>query len=290
MPQRVLQCGERTLPLDRVQIMGILNVTPDSFSDGGKFIELDAAMRQVEHMLNTGAAIIDIGGESTRPGAAAVNEQQEIDRVLPVLQAIVKRFDTIVSVDTSKAAVMRESAAAGAGLLNDVRALQEPDALQAAVDSGLPVCLMHMLGQPRTMQNAPKYTDVVNEVADFLKEKVRLCRSAGMSDKKILIDPGFGFGKTLSHNVELLRNLGKLADIAPVLVGLSRKSMIAAMLNDQQADRTIGSVVAAMQCAQRGASILRVHDVQETAQALLIINAVEFGLDDVATATPFAKE
>lgn len=285
MPSRFLQCGERKLSLERAQIMGILNVTPDSFSDGGQFVELDAALVQVENMIDSGAAIIDIGGESTRPGAKAVNEQQEIDRVLPVLQAIVERFDTIVSVDTSKAAVMREAACAGAGLLNDVRALQEPGALQAAADSGLPVCLMHMLGQPRTMQNEPQYTNVVNEVSEFLQEKVDLCRSGGIDAEKILVDPGFGFGKTLSHNVELLRNLGKIADISTVLVGLSRKSMIAGLLNNPDTDRLTGSVVAAMHCIQQGASIVRVHDVAQTAQALRITNAVTYGIDDVALST-----
>jgi len=285
MSSKVLQCGTRELCLERAQIMGILNVTPDSFSDGGRFFDLDSALIQTEAMLNAGATIIDIGGESTRPGAASVSDQQEIDRVIPVLGHIIDRFDAIVSVDTSKAAVMNEAAAAGAGMINDVRALQEPDALQAAVDSKLPVCLMHMLGQPRTMQKAPQYDDVVNEVADFLKEKVDMCRSAGIGQDQLLIDPGFGFGKTLSHNVELLRNIGKLVDIAPVLIGLSRKSMVAGMLGNDETDRVTGSVVAAMQCVQRGASIVRVHDVAQTAQALRVINAVEFGLDDVATAT-----
>lgn len=282
MQPKVLQCGTRKLGLERAQIMGILNVTPDSFSDGGQFFDLDAALVQTEAMLKAGATIIDIGGESTRPGATAVSDQQEIDRVLPALGHIVDRFDTVVSVDTSKAEVMREAAAAGAGMLNDVRALQEPDALQAAVASKLPICLMHMLGKPRTMQTAPQYSDVVNEVADFLKERVDTCRSAGIASNQLLIDPGFGFGKTLSHNVELLKNIGTLVDIAPVLVGLSRKSMIAGLLGDDQVDRVTGSVMAAMQCVQNGASIVRVHDVAETAQALRVINAVQFGTDDVA--------
>ena len=285
MQPKVLQCGSRQLNLERAHIMGILNVTPDSFSDGGRFIDLDAALVQAETMLNAGATIIDIGGESTRPGAADVSEQEEMDRVLPVLGHIFDRFDAVVSVDTSKGAVMREAAAAGAGMLNDVRALRGPGALQAAVDSQLPVCLMHMLGEPRTMQKDPQYGDVVNEVADFLKERVEVCRSAGMRADHLLIDPGFGFGKTLSHNLELLRNVGKLVDIAPVLIGLSRKKMVAAMLGDDTTDRVIGSVVAAMQCVERGASIVRVHDVAQTAQALRVMNAVKFGLDDVASAT-----
>ncbi|MCL4159357.1 UNVERIFIED_CONTAM: hypothetical protein GTU68_013592 [Idotea baltica] len=265
--------------------MGILNVTPDSFSDGGQFADFDSALKQTEHMIEAGASIIDIGGESTRPGAQGIDDQQEVDRVLPVVQAIVERFDTIVSVDTSKAVVMREAASNGAGMLNDVRALRERGAMQAAADSGLPVCLMHMLGQPRTMQNAPEYSNVVDEVADFLKERVDSCRSAGIRGENVLIDPGFGFGKTLSHNLDLLKNLGKLADIAPVVAGLSRKSMIAGMLQNNECDRLIGSVTAAMLCVQRGASIVRVHDVFETAQALRINNAVEFGIDDEASAT-----
>jgi len=265
--------------------MGILNVTPDSFSDGGKFVALDAALTQAERMLKAGAAIIDIGGESTRPGAAGVSEQQELDRVMPVLQAMIERFDTILSVDTSKARVMREAARAGAGMLNDVRALREPGAMQAASDAQLPVCLMHMLGQPRSMQKAPRYANVVKEVSEFLKERVDACRSAGVDDEQLLVDPGFGFGKTLSHNVELLRNLGKLAAIAPVLAGLSRKRMIGGMLGDYHTSRVTGSVVAAMHCVQHGASIIRVHDVAHTAQALRVTNAVQYGIDDVADAT-----
>jgi len=274
-----MRFGSRTLSLDKPRIMGILNVTPDSFSDGGKFNDFDAALRQTEAMLADGADIIDIGGESTRPGAGAVTDQQEIDRVLPVLKAITDRFDIIVSVDTSKPAVMAEAATAGAGLLNDVRALREPGALEAAVNTKLPVCLMHMLGEPRTMQDDPSYVDVVQEVADFLKERVEVCRSAGIADDQLLLDPGFGFGKKLSHNLELLRNLGKLADISPVLIGLSRKRMIAGMLGNDSADRVVGSVVSATLCIQRGARIVRVHDVAETAQALRVLNAVEFATD-----------
>ncbi len=265
--------------------MGILNVTPDSFSDGGQFAALDNAMAQADRMLQAGAAIIDVGGESTRPGAEAVSEQQELDRVMPVLQAIVERFDTIVSVDTSKAQVMREATRAGAGMLNDVRALREPGAMKAATESGLPVCLMHMMGQPRSMQKAPKYANVVNDVSEFLKERVKACRSAGVGEQQLLVDPGFGFGKTLSHNVELLRNLGKLADIAPVLAGLSRKRMIAGMLGNPHTSRVTGSVVAAMHCVQQGASIIRVHDVAQTAQALRVTNVVQYGIKEVADAT-----
>lgn len=285
MEDRILKCGARHLNLNRAQIMGILNVTPDSFSDGGQFAALDNAMAQADRMLQAGAAIIDVGGESTRPGAEAVSEQQELDRVMPVLQAIVERFDTIVSVDTSKAQVMREATRAGAGMLNDVRALREPGAMKAATESGLPVCLMHMMGQPRSMQKAPKYANVVNDVSEFLKERVKACRSAGVGEQQLLVDPGFGFGKTLSHNVELLRNLGKLADIAPVLAGLSRKRMIAGMLGNPHTSRVTGSVVAAMHCVQQGASIIRVHDVAQTAQALRVTNVVQYGIKEVADAT-----
>jgi len=285
MEAQILKCGARNLNLNRAQIMGILNVTPDSFSDGGQFAALDNAMAQADRMLQAGAAIIDVGGESTRPGAEAVSEQQELDRVMPVLQAIVERFDTIVSVDTSKAQVMREATRAGAGMLNDVRALREPGAMKAATESGLPVCLMHMMGQPRSMQKAPKYANVVNDVSEFLKERVKACRSAGVGEQQLLVDPGFGFGKTLSHNVELLRNLGKLADIAPVLAGLSRKRMIAGMLGNPHTSRVTGSVVAAMHCVQQGASIIRVHDVAQTAQALRVTNVVQYGIKEVADAT-----
>ncbi len=281
----MLKCGTRNLNLNRAQIMGILNVTPDSFSDGGQFAAVEKAITQADRMIQAGAAIIDVGGESTRPGAAAVSEQQELDRVMPVLQAIVERFDTIVSVDTSKAQVMREATRSGAGMLNDVRALREPGAMLAATEAQLPVCLMHMLGQPRSMQKAPKYADVVNEVSEFLKERVTACRSAGVGEQQLIVDPGFGFGKTLSHNLELLRNLGKLADIAPVLAGLSRKRMIAGMLGNPHTSRVTGSVVAAMHCVQQGASIIRVHDVAQTAQALRVTNAVQYGIDDVAYAT-----
>ena len=273
----VLRCGVNQLKLNQPRIMGILNVTPDSFSDGGRFVEVDQALAQTEQMLAAGADIIDIGGESTRPGADAVSVDQEIDRVVPVIELLKSRFDTIVSIDTSKAAVMRASAAAGVGLINDVRALREPGAMDAAVSLGLPVCLMHMLGEPRTMQTAPQYTNVVSEVADFLKERLEKCRSSGLDAGQIMIDPGFGFGKTLSHNVELLRNLSKLTDIAPVLIGLSRKSMIGQMLENDQQDRTVGSVTAALLCVQQGASVVRVHDVAETAAALKILNAVKNG-------------
>ncbi len=272
-----LRCGGRTLTLEIPRIMGILNVTPDSFSDGGRFVGKDKALAHVDHMLQAGADIIDIGGESTRPGAAAVPLQEELDRVIPVLEAIKERFDTIVSVDTSKATVMREAAASGAGMLNDVRALCEEGALAEAAESGLPVCIMHMQGQPRTMQLEPVYDEVVAEVIDFFKGRLQAAESSGIDVNQICIDPGFGFGKTLCHNVELAQNLGKMAAIAPVLTGLSRKRMIAEMLGDHSLDRTMGSVVAALQCVQNGASIVRVHDVHAMAQALTIWQAMRTG-------------
>lgn len=254
--------------------MGILNVTPDSFSDGGRFDTLDAAVTQTARMLEEGADIIDIGGESTRPGADDVGEQQEMDRVLPVIEAINARFDTIISLDTSKAAVMREGAALGVGMINDVRALQEPDSLQVARETALPVCLMHMQGQPRSMQQDPRYDNVVGEVRDFLQARIRACVDAGIDADRLVLDPGFGFGKTLAHNLQLIRHLESLCGEFPLLVGLSRKRMFGQILGDDSADRVSASVSAALMCAERGASLLRVHDVAPTVQALAVFQAV----------------
>lgn len=255
--------------------MGILNVTPDSFSDGGRFDTLGKALEQVEVMIAAGADIIDIGGESTRPGAADVSEQEEMDRVLPVVEGINSRFDTIVSLDTSKAAVMRAGAAHGVGIINDVRALREPGAMEAALHSALPVCLMHMQGQPRTMQQEPVYEDVVSEVAEFLIQRRQACVDAGMDASQILLDPGFGFGKTLAHNLTLLKHLSGLCGNSPLLVGLSRKRMFAQILGSDSADRVTASVSAALLCVERGASIVRVHDVAPTVQALAVLQAVQ---------------
>lgn len=254
--------------------MGILNVTPDSFSDGGRFYRLDEALAQVEVMVAAGADIIDVGGESTRPGAQAVDGRQEIERVVPVIEAIVKRFDTIVSIDTSKASVILAAVSAGATLINDVRALCEPDALEAAASTKLPVCLMHMKGQPRSMQEAPYYDDVVAEVTAFLVQRREQCISAGIPESQIVLDPGFGFGKTLEHNLALLGNLNTLCEHAPVMIGLSRKRMLGAILGDDSADRATASVTAALLCVQRGASIVRVHDVEPTVHALAVYAAV----------------
>ncbi|MDA8663731.1 dihydropteroate synthase [Porticoccaceae bacterium] len=275
MPFSQLSCGTNVLDLSRPNIMGILNVTPDSFSDGGKLysserVDLSKTLAAVEAMLNEGADIIDIGGESTRPGAAEVSVQEELDRVIPVLEAVTTRFETIVSVDTSTAEVISEAARNRAGMLNDVRALRRDGALQAAASTDLPVCLMHMQNQPKTMQAAPVYDDVVKDVLDFLADRTDVCEMAGIRRDRILIDPGFGFGKTLAHNLQLFKAIDQfVASGHPVLVGVSRKSMIGQMLGiDAPDERVIGSVALAMLAAQRGAAILRVHDVKETKQAL----------------------
>ena len=275
MPFSQLSCGTNLLDLSRPNIMGILNVTPDSFSDGGKLysserVDLSKTLAAVETMLNEGADIIDIGGESTRPGAAEVSVQEELDRVIPVLEAVTTRFETIVSVDTSTAEVISEAARNRAGMLNDVRALRRDGALQAAASTDLPVCLMHMQNQPKTMQVAPVYNDVVKDVLDFLADRTDACEMAGIRRDRILIDPGFGFGKTLAHNLQLFKAIDQfVASGHPVLVGVSRKSMIGQMLGiDAPDQRVIGSVALAMLAAQRGAAIVRVHDVKETKQAL----------------------
>ena len=272
---KILQCGSKPLDLSCPAIMGILNVTPDSFSDGGNLysasrLDLSKTLSVVEQMLAHGADIIDIGGESTRPGAVPVTTQQELDRVIPVLEAVVERFDALVSVDTSTAAVMVEATAKGASLINDVRALSRDGALQAAAQAHLPVCLMHMQNQPKTMQIEPSYTDVVAEVLAFLEERTTTCTQAGMASDQIILDPGFGFGKTLAHNLSLFNAIDQFVETGhPVLVGVSRKAMIGQVLGIEQADqRLIGSVAMALLAAQRGAAILRVHDVLETKQAI----------------------
>lgn len=264
-----------TLAFDVPAVMGVLNVTPDSFSDGGLFVGRDAALRQAEAMARDGAAIIDIGGESTRPGAADVPEQEELDRVLPVVEAVVSAVDVPVSIDTSKPAVMRAAVAAGAGMINDIRALRAEGALEAAVDLQRPVCLMHMQGQPRTMQHQPAYDDVVAEVAGFLAERVRACVAAGLDEKSIVVDPGFGFGKSPRHNVELLSNLRQLRTLGrPILVGLSRKSTLGELTGRDVGERMPASIAAAVIAVLEGAEIVRVHDVRETVDALRVTTAV----------------
>ncbi|OQX10789.1 MAG: dihydropteroate synthase [Thiothrix lacustris] len=259
-----------------VQVMGILNVTPDSFSDGGRFHSCDRALQHVEQMLSEGVDIIDVGGESTRPGAAAVPVQEELDRVIPVLAAIRERFDVALSVDTSKPEVMVAAVSEGADLINDVCALQQPGALAACAPLLVPVCLMHMQGQPRTMQQAPNYDDVAQDISQFFRERIAACEMAGVARERLILDPGFGFGKTLSHNVDLLRRLAAFSDLGlPILVGLSRKSMIGALLDNRPvAGRLHGSVAGAVIAAMQGVNIVRVHDVGATVDALKIVNAV----------------
>jgi dihydropteroate synthase len=270
-----INCHDNVIDLTYPQVMGILNVTPDSFSDGGRYQQLDAALRHADTMIQAGATFIDIGGESTRPGAAEVSEQEELSRVIPVVEKIAQYFEVWISVDTSKPQVMIESAKAGAHLINDIRALTEPGALQAAAQTGLPVCLMHMQGNPQTMQHAPSYQDdVVNEVDHFFTEHIARCVNAGIDRQKILLDPGFGFGKTLQHNYRLLANLPHFHHFGlPLLVGMSRKSMIGQLLNVAPEARTIGSVSCAVIAAMAGAKIIRVHDVKETFDALRIVQA-----------------
>ena len=264
----------KCLDLSAPQIMGILNFTPDSFSDSGRFFRLDKALFQTEKMLNEGAAIIDIGGESTRPMAEEVSEQEELQRVVPLVEAVRQRFDCWISVDSSKALVMREAAKVGMDLINDIRALQQPNALQAAAELGLPVCIMHMQGQPRTMQANPKYTDVVQDVLAFLRNRSAECIAAGVRKENLIWDVGFGFGKTVQHNYQLLQRLTTFCeDGYPLLVGLSRKSMIGAVLDKPVEERLIGSAVGALIAAQNGARILRVHDVAATADALKVWQA-----------------
>jgi len=271
-----LPCGSRFLDLTRPQVMGILNVTPDSFSDGGRYGQRDAALRHAEAMLRAGATLIDVGGESTRPGARAVSPVEELERVAPIVEAIAAELDVIISVDTSTPAVMRETARLGAGLINDVRSLQRDGALDAAADTGLPVCLMHMRGEPSTMQQGPQYADVVVEVRDFLLERMAACAAAGIVAERIILDPGFGFAKTLAHNLSLFKHLKTLHALGrPLLVGASRKSMIGRVLGHEVGERLYGSLALAALAVSKGAHILRVHDVAETVDVVRMIAAVE---------------
>jgi len=267
----------KLLTLDQPRICGILNITPDSFSDGGKFLDISTAVDRALKMVEEGADLIDIGGESTRPGATAVSASEEIDRVIPVIEQLAKVVSTPISIDTSKPEVMRAAVAAGAGMINDVYALRQEGALEAAADSGAAICLMHMQGEPRSMQENPQYDDVVGEVHRFLTERIFACQLAGIDKKKIVIDPGFGFGKTLEHNVALLRELSRFASLGvPVLVGLSRKSMIGALTSQPLEQRVHGSIAAALIAVQNGANIVRVHDVAATRDALAIWNTIKW--------------
>lgn len=264
----------QTLSLATPQVMGILNVTPDSFSDGGTHNTPAKALEHARKMIAEGATIIDIGGESTRPGAAEVSPEQEAERVIPVVTAIARESDVWISVDTSKALVIREAANAGAHILNDIRSFSEPGALQAAAQSGLPVCVMHMQGEPRTMQQAPHYQNVVREVYTYLEAQVARCLAAGIEKNHIILDPGFGFGKTLAHNYQLLDKLDLFHHLGlPVLAGMSRKSMIGQLMDIPPDERVAGSVACAVIAAMKGAQIIRVHDVKETVQAMKVVEA-----------------
>ena len=279
-----IACGARTLDLSRPRIMGVLNVTPDSFSDGGQLyrdghVDTDALLTRAEQMLAEGADILDVGGESTRPGAAVVGEAEELDRVVTAVETVAQHCDTIISVDTSTPSVMRESARCGAGLLNDVRGFQRPQALETAADSGLALCAMHMQGEPDTMQTAPSYSDVVQDIAEFLSQRLADVSGVGIDLDRVIIDPGFGFGKTAEQNFELLGRLSALQDLGqPVLVGLSRKSMISSVLDRPPEERMVASVALAMMAVERGARIVRVHDVAATFDALSMWQTTRYAL------------
>ncbi|ELM3614529.1 dihydropteroate synthase [Aeromonas sobria] len=272
-----------SLSLDRPHVMGILNVTPDSFSDGGNFNQIERAMAHARQMVSDGATLIDIGGESTRPGAPDVSEQEELDRVIPVIKRIATELEVMISLDTSKAGVMREGCQAGAHLINDVRALQEEGALLAAAEARVPVCLMHMQGQPRTMQVEPHYDDLLEEVRGFFDERITACMAAGIAREQLLLDPGYGFGKTLAHNYQLLAAQKELLDYGlPLLVGMSRKSMIGNLLGRPVDERLAGSLACALIGMQHGARIIRVHDVRETMDALRVGWQVMTGQDFIS--------
>lgn len=283
-----LRLGRHVLPLSRPLVMGVLNVTPDSFSDGGAFVSPETAIRQAQRLVAEGADIIDIGGESTRPGSQPVSVQEELDRVLPVLEAVSTRLDVPVSVDTCKPAVMSAAASAGAGLINDVYGLRAEGAVQAAAATGLPVCLMHMQGEPRTMQHDPRYAEVVDEVREFLLERVRACEAAGIPRERLILDPGFGFGKTLDHNYRLLGRLDEITGLGmPVLVGMSRKSMLGGVTGRPLDQRLAGGLAAAVVAVTRGARIVRTHDVAPMVDALRVAGAA---LDAAAGRTVEARE
>ena len=271
-----LPCGNRVLDLAHTHVMGILNVTPDSFSDGGRFSQLDAALRHARAMVDAGATLIDVGGESTRPGARMVSPLEELERVAPIVELIHRELDVIISVDTSTPAVMREVARLGAGLINDVRSLRREGALDAAAATGLPVCLMHMLGEPGDMQDNPQYRDIVGDVGEFLVESVAQCAAVGITPDRIILDPGFGFAKNLQHNLSLFKHMDALHALGrPLLVGVSRKSMIGLALNRPVGERLHGSLALAALAIVKGARILRVHDVAETVDVVRMLAAVE---------------
>ncbi|MCF7481348.1 dihydropteroate synthase [Vibrio sp. J1-1] len=269
----IIKAKNKSLDLSRPHVMAILNVTPDSFSDGGKYNSLDLALARVDKMIKAGVSIIDVGGESTRPGAPEVTLENELERVIPVVRAIRAHYPEIwISVDTSKAEVIRQSVEAGADLINDVRSLSEPGALEVAAQANVPVCIMHMKGQPKTMQQNPQYDDLLQEVEQFLVERLAVCEAAGIARENIILDPGFGFGKTLEHNYHMLAHLEKFHKFGlPILAGMSRKSMIFKLLDKPAAECTNASVVCATIAAMKGAQIIRVHDFDETLEAMKVV-------------------
>ena len=273
--QLTISCCGQVLSLDKPQVMGILNVTPDSFSDGGHFNSIDSALAQAEQMIGNGATLIDIGGESTRPGAKDVSEADEIKRVIPALKAIKQHFDVIVSIDTSKANVMCEAIEHGAGLINDVRALQNEGCLATVAQSDVAICLMHMQGLPRSMQVSPHYDNLFADIKSFFEQRISACQSVGIKKEQLILDPGFGFGKTLEQNYQLLANINSFKSLdLPILAGLSRKSMIGNLLNRAVDERLAGSLTTTILAVQQGAKIIRVHDVKETVDALKILDKV----------------
>jgi dihydropteroate synthase len=272
MTQKKLSSSSQSIT-NSPQVMGILNVTPDSFSDGGKFATFDKALAQVEQMILDGADIIDIGGESTRPGAVDVSEEDELVRVIPLLKAIKSNFDIKVSIDTSKAEVMSQAIAYSADIINDVRALQNEGCLAVLAQSDVPVCLMHMQGLPRSMQVNPQYNDVIGDIKQFFIERIKICENAGIKRNRIILDPGFGFGKTLEQNYQLLAQLNQFNDLGlPLLSGTSRKSMIGNLLARNVDERLAGSLTTAIIAAQQNATIIRVHDIKETVDALKVLS------------------
>lgn len=269
----ILTSGVSSLDLAQTQVMGILNVTPDSFSDGGNFLSAEKAIERAHEMLAEGASIIDIGGESTRPGAAPVSEAEELDRVLPVIEVL--PASVLVSIDTSKPSVMSAAVKAGACLINDVRALREEGAIEAVSELDVPVCMMHMQGDPRTMQNQPQYENVVEEIKAFFRDRIQLCKEAGISNNRIIIDPGIGFGKTLDQNLSILKNLTEFSKMEfPVLLGVSRKSMLGTLLDQSVDQRLFGSIALASAACLAGVAIIRAHDVKATCEAIKVCQAV----------------
>lgn len=276
---RIALPRQRLLDLTQPKVMGILNVTPDSFSDGGDFLTQNAALQQAEQMLADGASILDIGGESTRPGSEPVSLVEELDRVIPVIEALRRQSDCVISIDTSKPAVMSAAVDAGADMINDVYALRAPGAIEAAARAQVPVCLMHMQGEPKTMQHQPVYVDVVQDVVHFFRERIRVCEQGGITTARIMLDPGFGFGKTLAQNYQLLQQFEHFLRLnQPMLVGMSRKSMIGQLLDVPLSERLAGSLACATISAMKGAAIIRVHDVKATVEAIKVVQATRYGV------------